>query len=196
MANEDMIEWSPNYTLKLTDFKKEFDDKKSVIQGMEKRQCVSSVWYVPDYDKKIIRDGKKFVISEFGMKTVFDRNLSFYDSAGAEKDGISQEEIDYLILHEQGHFDLLEENRERFEREVSSRVKGKVFSISDSQNSFVELLNRVLSEIVYPGFQKIQDRYEELTYHGTNKPEQNKFNKRFKELRQLRRIKESKLPKQ
>ena len=88
MANEDMIEWSPNYTLKLTDFKKEFDDKKSVIQGMEKRQCVSSIHYVPYFGSKIIRDGKKFVISEFRMKTVFDRNLSFFDSAWAEKDGI------------------------------------------------------------------------------------------------------------
>ena len=193
MTDEDIIEWSPNYTLKLTDFKKEFDDRESVIKGIGARQWVSAVMYTLEWDKKPSKDGKKFLISEIRLKPTFNRNRSFFDLKILQQEGVSQGDIDFLILHEQGHFDLLEEAREKFVREISSRVKGRVFSVRDSgsddeDNDVDNFLPPIFKEIV-GGFEEINTLYDEMTNHGQNEPVQIKFNERFKALRQLRRRK-------
>tara|TARA_Y100001936_G_C15814538_1_gene528409 strand:- start:82 stop:684 length:603 start_codon:yes stop_codon:yes gene_type:complete len=199
MTNEDCIDWSSNYKLKLADFKKKSDDKKSVIKGLEKRQCFSYVAYKIKWEEN---DGVgKRMVREIKLKTVFDRNKSFFDLTQAQKDGISQEVIDFLVLHEQGHFDLAEESRKKMEREISSRVKGKVFSVRDSdleeESSDIEkFVSDVFVEIVKKEFEELHSRYDRRTNHGMNKPIQIEYNKRFKQLRQLRRREEKKLLRQ
>ena len=133
MKNENVIDWSADYTLKVTDFKKETDDKESIIPSLEKRQCFSYINYGIDFDSEFSEDGKKVKITNIIVASQFNRKKSFFDLKRAQQAQISQKKIDFLILHEQGHFDLLEEDRERCEREISSRIKGRMFSIRNSE---------------------------------------------------------------
>ena len=119
MIDENIVYWSPDCELKLSDFKKEFDEKD--------RHTFSYIGYDPSFEIKYNEDKTKFVIDNISLKTIFWRDKSFFNHIMAKNYSVPPRDIDYLILHEQVHFDLSEELRPKIEREITSQCKGKIF---------------------------------------------------------------------
>lgn len=53
MSDEDIISWSPNYSLKFSDFQKDEDFGKSVVKGRNRRDGFSYVLYDLDFKAEI-----------------------------------------------------------------------------------------------------------------------------------------------
>ena len=60
LDNDNFLVWDPKYNLSPSDFRKEFDDKKSVIPGQMGRTAVSFLAYVPSFQLEFTKDFKKF----------------------------------------------------------------------------------------------------------------------------------------
>ena len=86
MSDENMIFWSSDYELKLSDFKKEFDEKD--------RQAFSYIGYDPDFDIKYNEDRTKYFIKEIILQTFFDRDRSFFNHIKSKNSALTQKEID------------------------------------------------------------------------------------------------------
>jgi hypothetical protein len=188
------IVWSPNYTLNMSNFKKKFDDKPSVIKGIMKRIAVSYLLYDIDFDLKFTEDKKKFRINKIKLQTLFDQDYSYLNLKELKIQNVSQKEIDFLILHEQGHFDLREILKSKMERDIASKSKGKIFTTKGSDFQEIEHnANVKAGKFLQPLYEKIsqdvkkhEDLYDKKTNHGRNKQKQIQYNRQFKQFRKIR----------
>lgn len=185
MAADNTIYWSLDYRLKLSDFKKESDERN--------RHAFSSIGYEIEPKIRYNEERTRFFIGDISLKTFFLRNRSFFNHEMARADKISQKTIDGVILHEQGHFDMSEEIRPRIAREIASRCKGKVFHASDSDlneiddqskaNTFVELIYRSALMDEAGTFRRAHHVYDRETNHGKIRRKQAEYNVKFRRFR-------------
>lgn len=201
MSDEDIISWSPNYSLKFSDFQKDEDFGKSVVKGRNRRDGFSYVLYDLDFKLKFSNDKRKFMISKIKLETQFDRKKSYFNKDIVKNKNWSKEKMDYWILHEQGHFDLHEEIKIKMENKIISRCKGIVFDTNGSTETEIEknayenaskFIQPIYNEISLKDAQKIQNFYDEETNHSLNVKKQIQYNQHFKRLRQIANIRKQK----
>ena len=188
MSDENTIFWSSDYELKLSDFKKEHDEKD--------RKAFSYIQYNIDPKLEYNEDRTKYFIKEISLQTKFLRDRSFFNRIKAKNDGISQETIDYVILHEQGHFDLAEDLLPKIQRIIESQCKGKTFPTRGSNFEEIDynangeadaFIVPVYNRVILEDWKKEQlDVYDYETNHGKIKSEQDKYNARFKQFRKIK----------
>jgi hypothetical protein len=191
LDDDNYLEWDPKYNLSPSDFRKEFDDKKSVIPGQMGRTAVSFLAYVPSFQLEFTKDFKKFSFRNFKLITIFVRNNSFFDLQKAKDENRTSKEIDFLILHEQGHFDLAEYLRPRLETYCSSLCKGRLFETTGSTQNEIEFFARnhtnyylepILKKI-HENMKQEQMIYEKHTDHGRIEKNQLEYNQKWANFR-------------
>jgi len=181
MSNENYIYWSHYYELKLSDFKKEFDEKD--------RPAFSNIGYDLKYIIKYNEARTKYFIKNLNLQTFFVRDKSFFNSIQAKTK--SQKQIDDIILHEQGHFDLAEEFLPMMKRIIENQCKGSFptrgSNLKEIENNTKKDANEFVNEIyvkaTFGDYKERQDIYDNETDHGRIEPRQNIYNARFKRFR-------------
>ena len=194
MSEENIISWSPDYNLKFSDFQKEEDFRLSDDKKRGYREGFCHVVYGITMNFKFSADKKKFSVSDIILKTEFDRKKSYFDKSIIKKQNLSKEKIDYLVLHEQGHFDLHEEIRPKLRKKLISICTGRLFETRGSTDEEIEdnayedafkFFEPTFKEILQNEAKQIQDRYDEETNHSINEKRQTEYNQHFKQFRKI-----------
>jgi len=92
------------------------------------------------------------------IETVFNEEKSWKDDKRIN---------DYVLLHEQKHFDIAEIHARKLRKEVSEKIK----TTADYNKLFKGIYAKISSE--YKNFQAVYDR---ITEHGMNKEKQAEYN--------------------
>ena len=104
------------------------------------------------------------VILEFNIQTIFDPQKSW------KKEGVN----DYILKHEQGHFDITEYHARALRKKLKTHRYKSVETIGDEvQNMFNEAYSRA---------NQMQILYDEQTKHSIDKKKQAKWDKKIKKL--------------
>ncbi|PIF45594.1 uncharacterized protein DUF922 [Chryseobacterium sp. 52] len=74
---------------------------------------------------------------------------------------------DYILLHEQKHFDIAELFARKFRKEVAEKIK----TSGDYDKNFKAVYNKISNE-----YKKYQISYDKITEHGMNKEKQAEYN--------------------
>jgi len=74
---------------------------------------------------------------------------------------------DYILLHEQKHFDIAELFARRFRKEVEERIK----TSGDYDKNFKTLYQKISND-----YKNFQISYDKITEHGMNKEKQAEYN--------------------
>jgi hypothetical protein len=90
---------------------------------------------------------------------------------------------DYILLHEQKHFDIAELFVRKFRKEVEEKIK----TTADYNKNFKAIYNKILND-----YKNFQTSYDKVTEHGMNKEKQAEYNVAIaEELDQLKSYKAS-----
>ena len=92
------------------------------------------------------------------VETIFNEDKSWKDSKRIN---------DYILLHEQKHFDIAELHTRKLRKEISE----KVITSGDYKKYFKAIYNKVSTE-----YRNFQNSYDRDTEHGMNKEKQNQYN--------------------
>lgn len=156
--NEEYIEWSEKRKLRWSDYKGK----------PQKRNAVASTCYELRYIFPTTLDG---VV----QPTVSVRAL-FFPKDSWKLDAFAN---DYILSHEQGHFDLVEIFARRLRRAIHSREYNSLDDLYAHIHSMYDTINKKMEEI--------QELYDEETENSMNSVLQQKWNSIIqKELNELR----------
>tara|TARA_B110001454_G_C12699078_1_gene425761 strand:- start:451 stop:987 length:537 start_codon:yes stop_codon:yes gene_type:complete len=113
MSENDILEWSKNYSLNWSDFKAEsnpaiFEDSHSAIK-------YGFTWIV---NSDILNDEIIFSVNDIKVSVEFHPLLSWVRAS---------ESTAYLLIHERGHFDLAEMIRQDHDKIFKNKFYGKIF---------------------------------------------------------------------
>lgn len=177
MDKKDIISWSVDYFLKLSDFKA--DSNPAVFQD-----SFSTINYHPTWTiHSEMMDGKVFYfIENIQLTTQFLRHLSWI----REHQNPMQ-----LLKHEQGHFDLAESLRHKILTDFDQKLIGKKFPTrgqnDDQRKQFAkEDSGMIISKELdswHKELEKLHEKYDEDTEFGTNLEKQNSYDDIFEALR-------------
>jgi predicted secreted Zn-dependent protease len=169
--NKTKIYWDPNYQLKISDFKRTTSDSKY--------PSFSHLSFDPDFEIHSDEERGKYSIKLVSLRTFFVPELSLYNHEIAKEFGVTKEQEDGLVLHEQGHFDLAEEFLSNYKKKFQSQFKVRVFSsLDDLYDKINEFTKKISDEHM-----KIQVNYDKETNHGTIGNVQKVYNNKFKNFR-------------
>lgn len=143
------IYWSEGRKLSWEDFK----SKTNILKGAEVVAFTNCGW---EYSAKTTTNPKAPV--EIKILTVFNSEKSWKDVMRIN---------DYILLHEQKHFDIAEMYARKFRMQVSEKIK----TSADHKKLFNNLYKNILAE--YKNFQR---KYDAETDHGNNKEKQDYYN--------------------
>ena len=176
MSENDFVIWSSDYNLKWSDFKAEsnpaiFEDSHGMIE-------YGFTWMV-NSDK--LNDEIVFFIENIELSVEFHPLLSWVRDS---------ESSDNLLNHEQGHFDLAELIKRRYEKIFTSKFYDKFFPTrgqNDAQRKQFAKVDsgRMISKEVdelYNDFLKKRNDYDLETNYGKNLDVQLKYDEFFKKL--------------
>ena len=199
LDDDNFLVWDPKYNLSPSDFRKEFDDKKSAIPGQMDRTAVSFLALIPYFELDFTKDFKKFSFKNIKLLTIFVRDMSFFDLQKTKDENRTPKEIDFLILHEQGHFDLAEYLRPKLETYCSSLCKGHLFETNGSTQNEIEIFARNHAhDYLDPIIKKINEDnkqaqmiYDKYTDHGRRVKKQLEYNQKWANFRKIKSLKKS-----
>ncbi|MCD1117338.1 DUF922 domain-containing protein [Chryseobacterium turcicum] len=143
------IYWSENQKLVWDNFK----SKTNNLGGSTVVAYTHCGW---EYSATTSSDPK--IPVKITIQTVFNENKSWKDVKRIN---------DYVLLHEQKHFDIAEIHARKLRKEVSEKIK----TTADYNKLFKIIYAKISSE--YKGFQTDYDR---ITEHGMNKEKQAEYN--------------------
>jgi len=177
MGENTMLEWAPNFTLKLSDFKAEsnpsvYEDSHSVIK-------YRFTWTV-NSDK--INDKVVFLIEDICIFVEFHPLLSWVRLSEAN---------DYLLNHEQGTFDLGELVKRENIKKIQDIFYNKHFSTrGQNEEQRKQYAKEDSGKMIHLEVEKLQQlfdekclKYEADTNHGQNLEAQLKYDLLFKQLK-------------
>ena len=95
---------------------------------------------------------------KINIQTVFNENKSWKDVKRIN---------DYVLLHEQKHFDIAEIHARKLRKEVSEKIK----TTSDYNKFFKTIYAKISSD-----YKSFQADYDRITEHGMNKEKQAEYN--------------------
>ena len=151
-SQQDHISWSEDVRLSWTAFKAR-PDRNSAYAAM------SAVGIY--YKYQAFSQGNSVKV-KFEIDTRFDKTKSW---------SRRHQQSDYILKHEQLHFDICELVKRQFKKEVetttfSSRYKSEIKEIFDKYSSFL---------------QSLQQKYDEQTMHSKNKQKQRSWDNFIKQ---------------
>lgn len=176
-----VIIWKKNQLLKWGDFKKKPDLKVNAA-------AISAIGFKSNSLIEHIKIGSKFKfkIREIELDAIFIPNFSWVMK------NISEKKRALLLKHEQGHFDLAEEITKKTRVKIINHFQNKVFSIEEknednAKKEAIRHANKIRKEVegnLEKELEIQEAKYDKKTNHGLITVYQNKYNKRFKNLRQ------------
>lgn len=143
------IEWKENKKLVWSNFKSEINNQR----GKDIVAYTHCGWVY-----SVVKSSNPKGAAKVNIETVFNEDKSWKD---AEKIN------DYVLNHEQKHFDIAE----IFARKIRKEIIGKIKTSSDYDKYFQPMYNRILKD--YKNFQAL---YDGVTEHGMNKEKQAEYN--------------------
>ena len=159
------IEWNENRKLVWNDFK----SKKNNQHGKDVVAYTHCGW-IYSVTKSTNLKGEVKV----NVKTIFNEDQSWKDD---------QRINDYVLNHEQKHFDIAEVYARKIRKEVALKIKKS----GDFDRYFQGLYTRILKD--YKNFQAL---YDKVTQNGMNKEKQSEYDRMISdELEQLKDFKKS-----
>lgn len=144
------IYWSENVKLKWSNFKSKVNN-----QHGENVVAYTNCGWVYSY----IRSSNPKVPIKIKIETVFNEDKSWKDVKRIN---------DYVLLHEQKHFDVAEIFSRKLRKEVAEKIK----SNSDFDKYFKEIYARILKE-----YQNFQKAYDGETKNGMVEEKQSEYNR-------------------
>ncbi len=179
MSQNNVISWSKDYFLKLSDFKADsnpatFEDAHSTIR-------YSYIWTL---NSEYVDGQIKFFIENIVLTTEFYPILSW----------IRQSQETALVLkHEQGHFDLVESFKPTITKHVEDVFKKKFFSTQgqnqEQQKQFARKSSGLMISNEIEKWEKYifdeRKEYDVQTDYGHIIEKQQKFDDIFKQLRNI-----------
>jgi predicted secreted Zn-dependent protease len=140
------------------------------------------------YEIEIIKRSSKvkFVIKNLKVTAYYNKSASWVKPALLNR----TDQAD-ILKHEQGHLDIAEEYARKIQHAMVAAVKGKSFSCKgkteeEQQNYARTAAQQMLDSIYKKGFaewHRDERRYDDESRHGLALNEQQKYNKRFDQLR-------------
>ena len=143
--DEGLIHWDPSRKLNWSDYKGRPD--------LQSDAAASTTTYL----------GMEYNIGQSGFKYSIQSLFSISRSWGLYK-------TDYILTHEQGHFDIAE----IFARQLNKEISEYQFNRPTCQQDLDKIYKKVLSEK-----EKMQNDYDEETNHSINKEKQTEWLKKI-----------------
>lgn len=143
------IYWSENQKLVWDNFK----SKTNNLGGSTVVAYTHCGW---EYSATTSSDLK--VPVKIAIQTVFNENKSWKDVKRIN---------DYVLLHEQKHFDIAEIHARKLRKEVSEKIK----TTANYNKFFKTIYAKIASE-----YKEFQTDYDRITEHGMNKEKQAEYN--------------------
>ena len=177
MSQNNIISWSKDYFLKLSDFKAEsnpavFEDSHSSIR-------YSYTWTV---NSEGLGDQIKFFIENIVLTAEFYSILSWIRKS---------ENISMILKHEQGHFDLAESFKPKITKKIQQVFEEKKFSTrgqnQDQQKQFARENSGLMIANEIEKWERYlfdeRQEYDAKTNYGQILEKQQKYDDLFKKLR-------------
>ncbi|MCU7613560.1 DUF922 domain-containing Zn-dependent protease [Chryseobacterium sp. GMJ5] len=139
-----------------SDLKLTWANFKSKTNNMNGSNVVAYTHCGWEYSVLTSSDMKAPVKIEF--ETIFNEDKSWKDDKRIN---------DYILLHEQKHFDIAELHARKLRKEVAE----KVITNADYKKYFKDIYNKISEE-----YRNFQVSYDRETDHGMNKEKQNQYN--------------------
>lgn len=110
------------------------------------------------WEYSVITSSDPKVPVKMAIETVFNEDKSWKDEKRIN---------DYVLLHEQKHFDIAEIHARKLRKEVAERIK----TTTDFNKFFKTIYAKISSE-----YKNFQANYDRITEHGMNKEKQVEYN--------------------
>lgn len=175
-----VLVWNKTRFLKWADFEKEHDSKS-------KAAASSAIGFQSQPLIEHIKTGTKFKfkIGNMQLDAIFIPSLSWVVKNLSKKNSI------LLLKHEQGHFDLAEEITRKSRSKTAKRFHGRAFHVKGKHEHMakkdaiykVTKIRNKIDDLLQKELKNQQTKYESRTNHGLIKKTQEKYNKRFANLR-------------
>lgn len=154
------------------DLKLKWENFQSPINGRTHSDVVAYTHCGWEYS--VIKSSNPKAAIEFNIETIFNEDKSWKDTKRIN---------DYVLLHEQKHFDIAE----IFARKLRKEVKEKIKTSSDYDKYFKGIYNKISND-----YKNFQIAYDKATDHGINKEKQAEYNELISsELENLKNFKTS-----
>ena len=177
MTQNNVIEWSEQYLLNVSDFMAEsnpgvFEDSHSFIK-------YGFTWIV---DSEKLNEKIVFSINEIKLSTEFHSLLSWIRVS---------KNNDLLLKHEQGHFDLAEQIKRKYQKIFENSFYNKYFPTRGQNESQRKQFAKedsgkmIINEVkkLNLNLNEKRDEYDQKTDFGKNFLEQKKYDELFNKLR-------------
>lgn len=168
------ITWTKDYCLVWNDFKGQPDYNKNNTAWTE-------TWLQTYSEITVDQSPLLFQFSEIEVVAFFDTTKSWVKLENLTSQNMTE------LRHEQGHFDLAEEEAREIEARMNSELMGQFFpyelATGDHQKDARAIANQLASEIFFEEFNlpQLDDEYDALIKNGTRS--QVFYNDRFDKLR-------------
>lgn len=154
------IEWKDDQKLVWENFR----SKKNNLGGTDVVAYTHCGW-----EYSVITSSDPKVPVKIHIQTIFNEDKSWKDDKRIN---------DYVLVHEQKHFDIAEIHARKLRKEVAARIK----NTSDFNKYFKSIYAKISSE-----YKNYQAAYDRDTSHGMNKEKQSEYNSRIADdLEQLK----------
>ena len=179
MSQSNVISWSADYFLKLSDFKA--DSNPAVFEDAYSTIKYGYTWTV---NSDGVGDQIKFFIDNIVLTTEFYPLLSWVRQS---------QEITLLLKHEQGHFDLAEFLKLTITEHLEEVFKGKKFLTrgqnQEQQKQFARASSGLMIANEIEKWEKYlfdeRQEYDAQTNYGHIMEKQQKYDDMFKKLRNI-----------
>lgn len=175
-----VVIWNPTRILKWKDFK-----KKPNLRSKPSASSAIGFQSEPIIDHIEIGKKYKFKITDMQLHAIFIPDFSWVMISSNDKSS------SFLLKHEQGHFDLVEEIVRKTRMNTTDRFKNRCFFIkgknkSNAKKNAILQVTKIRKKIENKLQKELQmegTKYDTKTNHGLIKKYQEKYNQRFKKLR-------------
>jgi len=144
------IIWQENNRLKWENFKSKINNQ----QGDNVVAYTHCGW-----EYSVVKSTNPKIPVRIKVTTIFNEDQSWKDVRRIN---------DYVLLHEQKHFDIAEIHARKLRKEIAERIK----TSGDYNKYFQAIYNRVLND-----YRKFQAAYDRETRHGMNEEKQAEYNR-------------------
>jgi hypothetical protein len=174
----DSIEWNSDFYLSHNNF-------SGVVNETDSHDANTDAGVNYFFERVITEDKKRWKIK---IEQIWTRAYFFPNSSWLGSTILGEINLQRLIKHEQGHFDLAEKCARRFERKLKHKFQNKTFSFNKKlvldPESEVKNQIQIDFEILNEELMQGHVDYDKITNHGLIIAEQEKFNARFEQLRE------------
>ena len=180
LSDDSEIEWSPEFRVTTNHFRGSPDP-----DNPHDANSHTGVNYLFKSKVEKIKNRHKIFVEDIWVRSYF-----YTESSWLRVKLSGEINIDKLMKHEQGHFDLAEKFARKIDRKLKNkfRNKSRAFKTSTEEETKLEMKQIIQLEFekLFEKLKRAHIQYDKVTKHGTISSEQEKFDARFASLRQER----------